>query len=259
MREQNIHLKTSLEVERMRRPARLVESILSSLEDLMEEGVTTGDIAAFCSKRIEAGWAASSAKGYKGFPATICTSLNNVAVHGIPGDVSLRTGDILTVDISLNIDGWHGDSARTYVVGTGSEDIMRLQKAARAATEAGIRAARAGKRIGDIGWSIEKTARRWGCSVIEAFAGHGIGLELHEDPLVLPTGEKSTGIPIVPGMVFTIEPVLTLGCGTVTPLGDGWSFITADGSFAAQYEHTVAIFSSRTEVLTDSSLTFHFS
>ncbi len=259
MHDLNVLLKTSLEVNRMRRPARLVESILSFLENIIKPGITTGDIADFCSERITQGWALSSAKGFNGFPATICTSVNNVAVHGIPGTDILRDGDIITVDISLNIDGWHGDSARTYIAGEGSKDILRLQKAARTATEAGIRAAVAGKRIGDIGWNIEKVARRWGCSVIDKFAGHGIGLQLHEDPLVLPTGERATGTPLVPGMVFTIEPVLTLGSGEVTPLGDGWSFITADGRPAAQYEHTVAIFSSRTEVLTDSSLTFYYS
>ncbi len=259
MRDQNIQLKTSLEVSRMRRPAHLVESILSTLENVIEPGVTTEAIAAFCSGKITEGCALSSAKGYNGFPATICTSVNNVAVHGIPGNDPLRNGDILTVDLSLNIDGWHGDSARTYIVGEGSKDVLRLQKAARAATEAGIRAAMAGKRIGDIGWNIEKVARRWGCSVIEKFAGHGIGLQLHEDPLILPTGEKSTGTPLVPGMVFTIEPVLALGSSEVTSLGDGWSFITTDGSPTAQYEHTVALFSGRTEVLTDNSLTFYYS
>ncbi len=242
----------------MRRPARLVSSILSELETIIRSGISTGDIADFCSKKIEGGWARSSTKGYRGYPSTICTSLNNVAVHGVPGDILLAEGDILTVDISLNLDGWHSDSARTYIVGKGSQDILRLQNAARDATGAGILAAVAGKRIGDIGWHIEKAARRWGCSVIEKFAGHGIGLALHEDPLIFSSGERSTGLPIVPGMVFTIEPVVTLGTGEVTPLGDGWAFITKDGNPTAQIEHTVAIFSNRTEVLTDSNLSFYY-
>lgn len=256
MKEENISLKTSLEVNRMRRPGKLIASILSNLKNIITVGITTRDIEEYCKAMIVKGFARSSAKGYRGFPSVICTSVNNIAVHGVPNNTQLIEGDILTVDISLNIDGWHSDSALTYIVGNGSRDMMRLKKTALAATIAGIKAARAGNRMGDIGWAIEKTTRRWGCSVIDLFAGHGIGLNLHENPLVLSTGEKTTGLPIVPGMVFTIEPVITLGNGEVKPLGDGWGYITSDGSPTAQYEHTVAVFGDRTDVLTDETLSF---
>ncbi len=258
MYESEIRLKTSLEVNRIKRSCRLIENILNDLEQIINTGISTNDVAAFCGALIKEGCASSSAFEYNGFPATICTSVNNIAVHGVPGNNILNRGDILTVDISLNIDGWHGDSARTYLVGKAAREAVRLQKAALSATVAGIHAAKAGNRLGDIGYAIEKTAHRWGCSVIEKFAGHGIGIKLHEEPLILPTGKKKTGIRIVPGMVFTIEPVLTLGSGEVTPLGDGWSFITKDGSLAAQYEHTIAVFSNRTEVLTKAELSFNY-
>ncbi len=259
MKEQNIPLKTSLEVNRMRRPGKLIAAILSRLKNRITEGITTREIEEYCQAMIARGFARSSAKGYGGFPSVICTSVNNIAVHGVPNDTLLIEGDILTVDISLNIEGWHGDSALTFIVGKGSRDIIRLKKTALSATLAGIKAARAGNRLGDIGWAIEKTARRWGCSVIDLFAGHGIGLNLHENPLVLSAGEKATGLPIVPGMVFTIEPVITLGTGKVKPLGDGWGYITADGNPTAQYEHTIAVFSDRTDVLTDEMLSFNYS
>jgi len=258
MKEQNIPLKTSLEVNRMRRPGKLLAAILSHLQNRITVGITTREIEEYCHAMIVKGFASSSIKGYDGFPSVICTSVNNIAVHGVPNNTQLIEGDILTVDISLNIEGWHSDSARTFIVGNGSRDIIRLKNTALAATLAGIKAARAGNRLGDIGWAIEKTTRRWGCSVIDLFAGHGIGLNLHENPLVLSTGEKAKGLPIVPGMVFTIEPVITLGNGEVKPLGDGWGYITSDGSPAAQYEHTVAVFGDRTDVLTDEMLSFTY-
>ncbi len=258
MKDLNIILKTSAEVSRIRRSCRLIEGILKKLDAFITPGITTQDIEVFCNKQIESGLANSSALDFEGFPSTVCTSVNSIAVHGLPGALVLNDGDILTVDISLNIDGWHGDSARTYIAGKGGTDAVRLQKAACASTLAGIRAAVAGNSLGDIGWAISRTARKWGCSVVEKFAGHGIGRELHEDPLILPSGEPDTGIRIVPGMVFTIEPVLTLGSGDVRPFGDGWAFVTKDGSMSAQYEHTLAVFSNRTEVLTNGKLSFYY-
>ncbi len=258
MRNGSIRLKTSAEVNRIRRSCRLIESILEDLESMIVPGITTDEIARFCNSKIDSGYARSSVMNCKGFPKSVCTSVNSIAAHGIPSEKVLDEGDIITVDISLSIDGWHGDSARTYIAGNGSGDALRLRKAAYAATMAGIRAAAAGNTLGDIGWAIERTAKMWGCSVVEKFAGHGIGAALHEDPMILPSGEKGTGLRIVPGMVFTVEPVLTLGSGEVSSFKDGWSFVTSDGSLSAQYEHTVAVFTDRTEVLTDDSLTFYY-
>ncbi len=257
MRDDTILLKTSVEVNRIRRSCSLVERILDALETVIAPGISTLEIEEICKSALKSAMANSSALNFKGFPSTICTSVNSVAVHGIPDHTVLENGDILTVDISLNLDGWHGDSARTYVAGTGSNDVLRLQKAAYAATVAGINAAVSGKRLGDVGWAIETAVKKWGCSVVRKFAGHGIGRDLHEDPVILPYGEKNTGLRIIPGMVFTIEPVVVLGRGDVKQMDDGWSFVTSDGSLSAQYEHTLAVFSDRTEVLTDDNLSIH--
>ncbi|RKX91347.1 MAG: type I methionyl aminopeptidase [Spirochaetes bacterium] len=257
MKDENILLKTSAEVNRIRRSCNLVEGILEKLETFIVPGISTLEIEEVCKSTIKSAMANSSALHFKGFPSTICTSVNSVAVHGIPDQTVLDDGDILTVDISLNLDGWHGDSARTYIAGTGNNDVLRLQKAAYAATLAGINSAVSGRRLGDVGWAIETAAKKWGCSVVKKFAGHGIGRDLHEDPVILPYGKKNTGLRIIPGMVFTIEPVVVLGSGDVKLMGDGWSFVTNDGSLSAQYEHTLAVFSNRTEVLTSEKLSFH--
>ncbi len=258
MKNDDVKLKTSIEVTRIAASCRIIESIFKELEQFIVSGISTIEISDFCNKSMNKKQANSSAFGYKGFPSTICTSVNTVAVHGLPGKCILKDGDIITVDIVLNINGWHGDGAYTYLIGSVKNDILRLYKAAKEATFSGIKAARAGRRIGDIGYAISTTAERWGCSVVEELAGHGIGLNVHEDPVILPVGESDTGLPIVPGMVFTIEPVLTLGSGKITTLDDGWSIVTADGKYTAQFEHTIAIFGKRTEVLTNTELSYEF-
>lgn len=202
---------------------------------------------------LRAGGGTAAMKGYRGYPAAICASVNNVAAHGIPGSYELRRGDIVSVDISARIEGWHGDGAWTYVVGEASPDSRRLLKAAWQATMEGIRAARAGSRLGDVGAAIHSAAQRYGCSILDKFVGHGIGVDLHEEPMVLNFGRRGTGPPIVPGMVITIEPIVCLGRPEAHVLGDGWSIVTDDSSPCAQFEHTIAVFSDRTEVLTFSA------
>ncbi|MEA1911871.1 MAG: type I methionyl aminopeptidase [Spirochaetota bacterium] len=258
MRNEEVKLKTSPEVARIAKSCKIIESIFIELNSFIVQGISTKEIEYFCLKSMNNKQANTSALGYKGFPATICTSVNTVAVHGIPDNTRLKNGDIITVDIILNVDGWHGDGACTYLLGNVSNDIIRLYKAAKEATFAGIRAARAGNRLGDIGFAVSSTASRWGCSILEELAGHGIGVEVHEDPVILPVGETGVGLPIVPGMVFTIEPVLTLGSGLMSTLEDNWSIVSSDGQFTAQFEHTVAIFGKRTEVLTNSDLSYEF-
>ncbi|MCF6335543.1 MAG: type I methionyl aminopeptidase, partial [Spirochaetales bacterium] len=235
-----------------------VETILNDLSNYIIPGITTGKISEICEELMDANLAHPSAPGYMGYPEIICTSVNTVAVHGLPGSEILGNGDIITVDIILNIDGWHGDGACTYIAGEGDADTLRLYRAAQEATKAGIKASRAGGRIGDIGYAVFTTAARWGCSVIDELAGHGIGQAVHEDPVIMHKSESGVGLPIVPGMVFTVEPVLTLGSGKIKTLGDGWSVVSADGEKTAQFEHTVAIFSKSTEVLTRRELSFEF-
>ncbi len=258
MRNEDVRLKTSPEVARIRKSCRVIESIFADLRSHIVSGITTESISQISEDLMDKNLANPSAPGYMGYPDTICTSVNTVAVHGLPDHKKLVNGDIITVDIILNIDGWHGDGACTYIVGQGDADTLRLYRAAKEATKAGIKAARAGGRIGDIGYAVSATAARWGCSVIDELAGHGIGLAIHEDPVIMHTGESGSGLPIVPGMVFTVEPVLTLGSGRIKTLNDGWSVVTSDGEKTAQFEHTIAIFSKRTEVLTGRELSYDY-
>lgn len=248
--EPAIELKTSLEVARMRRSGRAVAHVLHSLRHSIHPGTTTHAIASNADELLESVSLSSSLRGYRGFPSSICTSVNHVAVHGIPDNRPLEAGDLITVDLTAERDGWLADAAWTYALSPVGPEIRRLVRASWLATVAGIDAARAGGRFGDIGAAIEAVASRYGCRVLDRFVGHGIGRHVHEDPMVLHTGEAGTGAPIVPGMVFTIEPILTLGRADVFTLEDGWSMVTSDQAHCAQFEHTVAVFGNRTEVLT---------
>lgn len=209
------------------------------------------DIDGICREFIETNGGRPSLYGYRNYPGNVCTSVNNVAAHGIPGNYALRDGDLITVDLTVELDGWHGDTAWTFAVGKIDEDSTRLLRAAWNTTMKAIAATKAGIRMGDIGNNIARTAQRFGCSVLDSFVGHGIGHDMHEEPMVLNSGEPGTGVPIVPGMVVTIEPILCLGNPEVQVLEDGWTIVTRDSSRCAQFEHTIAIFSNRTETLTN--------
>jgi len=179
-------------------------------------------------------------------PATV----NNVAAHGLPGEHLLSEGDVITVDISADRAGWKADAAWTYAVGNLKAENRRLLRAAWRCTLAGARAAQPGARVGDVGAAIGREARRLGCTVVREFTGHGIGQALHEEPVIPHASAAGTGPQIVPGMVFNVEPVVTLGSGAVTQLEDGWSYVTADGSVSAQYEVTVAVREESMAILT---------
>jgi methionyl aminopeptidase len=250
LKERTIELKTSIDIARIRRTGRAVYQVLRTLRHSIRPGVTTAELAAEVGSLLERLSVRGALRGYRGYPDHACVSVNHVAVHGVPGDYTLEDGDILTVDLTAEKDGWYADAAWTYTVGPGSPDARRLVRATWAASIAGIRAAVAGARFGDVGEAIEAVAARYGCTVLDRFVGHGIGRSIHEDPIVLHTGECGTGAPIVPGMVFTIEPILSLGGSEVFPLDDGWSMVSNDHSLCAQFEHTVAVFGSRTEILT---------
>ena len=245
-----ISLKTSVDVARIRRACRVAERCLRYLAPCVRPGISTVELDRLAARFLEESGALSALRGYRGFPGCICTSVNNVAAHGIPSNRELEPGDILSIDITVSINGWHGDAAWTFIVGEGTPDGRRLLRAAWRASLAGIRAAVAGGTIGDVGAAIQDVARRFGCSVIEDYVGHGIGKAMHEDPIVLNFGTAATGLRIVPGMVFTIEPMLNLGGRDVHVSSDGWTLVTGDGSLSAQFEHTVAVFRDYTEVLT---------
>ncbi|MFW5683485.1 MAG: type I methionyl aminopeptidase [Spirochaetota bacterium] len=246
----DVPLKTALEIERMRLRAEALERVLADLETVIRPGITTHDLDQVARLALARHGLQGVLEGYEGFPAAICASVNNVAAHGVPGSYVLREGDLITVDVSARRDAWYADAAWTYGVGRLGNEQRRLVRGAWRATLAGAAAARAGGRFGDIGAAIEAAAARNGCTVVREFTGHGIGTELHEAPVVSHVGEAGGGEPIVPGMVFNIEPVLTLGSGNVTLLDDGWSYVTSDGALAAQFEVTVAVRSEQTHVLT---------
>lgn len=247
--EPYVPLKTSADVTRMRPPSRLLSTILRELSGWIRPGLDIAEVDQFCARRLEQARAEISHRAL-GFPGAASISVDNVAAHGVPAARILETGDIVTVDISTRIHGWSADAAWTYAVGEAAPETTRLLRAAWRTTNAGVAACRAGRRLGDVAAVIEHTARRHGCSIVKTFTGHGIGRALHEEPMVANTGTPVTGRPIVPGMVLTIEPVLSLGTGEVRLLSDGWTYVSADGRPTAQFEHTVAVFSQHTEVLT---------
>ena len=247
--EPYVPLKTSLDVEGIRRACRLAELTLRRLRGFLAPGVSTLEL----DRRAQACLRAAGARAalHNGFPGTICASVNQVAVHGVPSRrVVLREGDILTIDLTVELEGWCGDAAWSYRVGEVSPERRRLLEAAWRACLAGVGAVKAGARFGDIGEAVQQEAARLGCRVVEEFVGHGIGRRLHEEPLVPHVGSAGCGRRIVPGMVFTVEPTLTLGGGRMERAEDGWGLVLQDGDCAAQFEHTVAVFAGHTDVLT---------
>ncbi len=253
--DREIILKTSVDVAHIRRACRIAERVIKALAPYVRPGFTTRELDRLAERFLRENGAASSLKGYRGFPACLCASVNNVAAHGVPTDAPLEEGDVVTLDITVHVDGWHGDAAWTFLAGGRSApragvDARRLLQGAWAASVAGVGSVAAGKTFGDVGAAIQEAARRHGCAVVEDYVGHGIGQGMHEDPQVPNFGQAGTGGRIVAGMVFTIEPMVTLGSPGLEVAPDGWTLATRDGSLAAQFEHTVAVFRDRVEVLT---------
>lgn len=242
--------KTRLEIERLRIAAESLERVFADLSTVIRAGISTQDIENVAALSLTRHGLEPALEGYRGYPSLVCTSVNNVAAHGLPDDHDLREGDVVTVDISADRSGWKADAAWSYGVGRLRPDSRRLLRAAWRATMAGARVAVAGATMGDVGAAIEGEAQKLGCSVIPEFTGHGIGRELHEDPVVLHSGDAGAGMKLEIGMVINIEPILALGRGAAHKLDDGWSFVTADGSLSAQYEVTVAILDDGPAVLT---------
>ncbi len=242
-------IRSGPEISRLRLAARLVSDILIRLDDVVREGVSTAEISKWCEREIARGSAESAARA-AGFPAAVCTSVNEVAVHGIPGDRRLHPGDIVTVDISIETGGWYGDAAATFAVYPLDPVIEKLLKASQEATMAGIEAIRPGRSIGSIGRSIYNCARKYGFSVISSCVGHGIGRALHESPIVPSTHHKENGLTLEEGMIFTVEPVITLKESGLKEGGDGWSKVTVSGLPTAQWEHTVLVTGQGAEILT---------
>ena len=244
-----VPLKTQAEMGRLRLAAQALDRVFEELTMLVKPGVATIDLERVAQLALTRHGLEPELVGFDGYPFAICASPNNIAAHGMPGDQVLHAGDLVTIDISGSLNGWMADAAWTVGVGSLASDARRVLRAAWRTTIAGARAAVAGGRMGDIGAAIHAEAGRHGCTVVREFTGHGIGTSLHEPPVVPNEGRKGEGVPIVPGMVFNIEPVVCAGVGSVTMLEDGWSFVTADGSISAQYEITVAVRSDGTSIL----------
>ena len=245
-----INLKTPEEIELIRASGRIASRTLDFLGTKLEPGVTTEYLDDLAHQFILDHDAQPSSLGYRGFPKSVCISINEEVVHGIPGPRVIKEGDILTIDITVYKDGFHGDTARTYYVGQVSKRARKLVETTREAMELGIAVCKPMAHLGDIGAVTQKHVEAQGFSVVRAFVGHGIGRNFHEDPQVPYYGRAGTGIRLREGTVLTIEPMINEGTWEVKILDDGWTAITKDGLLSAQFEHTIAITSNGPDILT---------
>jgi methionyl aminopeptidase len=252
--------KSAREIDKMRRAGRIVAEVLALIEAELRPGVSTGHLDELAERHIRTAGAIPSFKGYLGggkygkgaraFPASTCISIDAEVVHGIPGERTVRDGSLVSVDVGAILDGWHGDGARTFVVGDVPHDVRELVDATRLAMMAGIGAARPGARVGDIAAAVEDVGRAGGYGIVKPFVGHGIGTEMHEEPQVPNYRTGSRGAELQPGICLAIEPMFTLGSGEVHVERDGWTVSTSDGAMAAHFEHTIAITERGPEILT---------
>ena len=233
--------KSAREIERMRAANLLVADVLAELAALVAPGVTTADLDQEAERLVRAGGAEPAFKGYRGYPATLCASINEQVVHGIPSRRAVAEGDIISLDMGVKLNGFYGDSAVTVPVGRVSEDVSRLLRVTQEALEKGIEQVRVGGRVSDIGHAIQAHVESNGFSVVREFVGHGIGASLHEEPQIANYGEPGRGPRLAEGMVFAIEPMVNMGKPAVKVLADGWTAVTRDGSLSAHFEHTVAV------------------
>jgi methionyl aminopeptidase len=236
-----IHLKSPRELERIRASSRIAAEAMLQVINEIASGVTTGQLDQIAELYIRRQDATASAKNYRGYPSSICISVNDEIVHGIPGSRVLQEGDILSVDIAVKKDGYHGDMNVSTGVGSISDQAQHLLDTTRQALELGLEASVVGKRIGDIGHVIQTLVEAENCSIVRDYCGHGIGRAFHEEPQVMHFGQPGTGRRLEPGMVFTVEPMVNQGKPDVRVLDDDWTAVTEDGSLAAQFEHTVAV------------------
>ncbi len=246
-----ITIKTPEEIEKMRIAGQLAAQVLRMIADHVKPGVTTDQLDQLCHDYIVNDLDAIPAPlNYKGFPKSICTSVNHQVCHGIPGEKRLKKGDIINIDITVIKDGYHGDTSKMFTVGKSSVQATRLSQIAHDCMVRGIEQVRPGNRLGDIGHVIQDYAETNNCSVVREYCGHGIGLRFHEEPQVLHYGKANTGVVLEPGMIFTIEPMINSGKRDVKLLPDNWTVVTRDHSLSAQWEHTILVTDSGHEVLT---------
>lgn len=233
--------KSPAEIEKMRVSNGLVAEVLAHLATLVVPGVTTLELDAAAEKMVRDAGAEPAFKGYRGFPATLCVSVNEEVVHGIPSRRKLNDGDIISIDMGVKLNGYYGDSAVTLPVGTITPEAAKLLAVTEESLERGIQQARVGGRVSDIGHAIQQHVEAHGFSVVRQFVGHGIGASLHEEPQIANYGEPGRGPRLAEGMTLAIEPMVNMGREAVKVLGDGWTAVTKDGSLSAHFEHTIAV------------------
>ena len=255
----SISLKSAADIASMRVAGRLASEVLDFIGDHVQVGVSTEQLDQLCHDYMVNVQGTVPAPlnyappGHTPYPKSICTSVNHQVCHGVPGERVLRNGDIVNIDITVIKDGWHGDTSRMFIVGEGSIQARRLCDITYQAMWRGINMVKPGATLGDIGYAIQSFAEGQGFSVVREFCGHGIGQIFHEDPQILHYGRPGTGLKLVEGMVFTIEPMINAGRAGIRQLGDGWTIVTKDHSLSAQWEHTVAVLEDGFEVLTVSA------
>ncbi|MDQ3510091.1 MAG: type I methionyl aminopeptidase [Pseudomonadota bacterium] len=248
----SIHIKTPEEIQKMRVAGRLAADVLQMITPHVKPGVTTEALDKLCHDYIVGVQQAIPANvGYKGFPKSVCTSVNNVICHGIPSEAKvLKEGDIVNIDVTVIKDGWHGDTSRMYIAGNPSVMARRLVDVTREAMFRGIRVVKPGATLGDVGAAIQSYAEAERFSVVREYCGHGIGRVYHEEPQVLHYGRAGEGLVLKPGMTFTIEPMINEGARHTKVLPDGWTVVTKDRKLSAQWEHTIVVTDDGVEILT---------
>jgi methionyl aminopeptidase len=254
-----VTFKTPQDIAKMRVAGRLAAEVLDYITPFVKHGVTTNELDRLCHDymvKIQGCIPAPlnyAPHGHQPYPKSICTSINHQVCHGVPGDKTLKNGDIVNIDVTTIKDGWHGDTSRMFYVGEPSIQARRLCDITYECMWTGIRQVKPGATLGDVGCAIQRQAEKNGYSVVREFCGHGIGKIFHEDPQVLHYGQPGTGLTLQTGMVFTIEPMINAGKRDVRQLGDGWTVVTKDHSLSAQWEHTIAVTDTGFEILTLSS------
>lgn len=247
----SIILKGAREIEKIRGACRLAVEVLEMIEPYVRIGITTGELDKICHNFIvNVQHAIPAPLHYKGYPRSICTSVNHQVCHGIPGERILKDGDIVNLDITVIKNGWHGDTSRMFFLGNPAIAARRIVRIAQECLYEGIATVRPGAYLGDIGYAIQRHAEREHCSVVRDYCGHGIGQDFHEEPQVLHFGKRGDGVQLVPGMTFTLEPMINLGKSDVKLMPDKWTVVTKDRSLSAQWEHTLAVTAEGFEVLT---------
>jgi len=245
-----IRLNEKEDIIRIKKAGRLTVDILNLVEEHIKPGITTNKINTLVEEFSRKNNALSAPLNYRGFPKSVCTSVNSVVCHGIPDDRVLKDGDIVNVDVTPIVDGYFADASKTLFVGTPGKEAQKIVAVAKQCLRLGVLEVKPGNRIGDIGHAIQTYAEGQGCSVVREYVGHGVGFEFHEPPQVPHFGQKGQGIPLVPGMVFTVEPMINLGKHNLHVLSDNWTAVTDDGSLSAQFEQTVLVTDSGFEILT---------